>query len=105
MKKSRASTNDEAACSLLSFPHVEEEPLNGSKKAVERTRFRARRFKRYGSKEWKDGAMAAPETESGDQVKKDGKVNESFVVVKRSVDPFEDFKKSMLEMIVEKQMF
>ncbi|KAL0360693.1 UNVERIFIED_CONTAM: Transcription repressor OFP7 [Sesamum radiatum] len=101
IKKSRASTNDEAECSLLSFPHVEEGPLNGSKKAVERTRFRARRFKRYGSKEWKDGAM----TESGDQEKKDGKVNESFVVVKRSVDPFEDFKKSMLEMIVEKQMF
>ncbi|KAK4390682.1 Transcription repressor OFP7 [Sesamum angolense] len=112
IKKSRASTNDEAECSLLSFPHsfnsvslAEEEPLNWSKKAVERTRFRARRFKRYGSKEWKDGAIAAPETESGDQEKKHGKVNESFVVVKRSVDPFEDFKKSMLEMILEKQMF
>ncbi|KAL0351885.1 UNVERIFIED_CONTAM: Transcription repressor OFP7 [Sesamum calycinum] len=97
---------------LLSFPHTfnsaslaEEEPLNWSKKAVERTRFRARRFKRYGSKEWKDGVIAAPETECGDQEKKHGKVNESFVVVKRSVDPFEDFKKSMLEMILEKQMF
>ncbi|PIN08867.1 hypothetical protein CDL12_18553 [Handroanthus impetiginosus] len=29
----------------------------------------------------------------------------TFVVVKRSVDPKEDFKKSMLEMIVEKEMF
>ncbi|KAL2249720.1 UNVERIFIED_CONTAM: Transcription repressor OFP7 [Sesamum indicum] len=114
IRKSRARTNNEAeaACSLLPFPHsfnstslAEEEPLNGSKKAVERTRFRARRFKCYGSKEWKDGEMEAPETDSGDQEKKHGKVKESFVVVKRSVDPFEDFKKSMLEMIHEKQMF
>ncbi|GFZ10306.1 ovate family protein 8 [Actinidia rufa] len=35
----------------------------------------------------------------------DGKVKESFAVVKRSKDPYEDFKRSMLEMILEKQMF
>lgn len=35
----------------------------------------------------------------------ENKVNESFVVEKRSVDPYEDFKKSMLEMIVEKHIF
>ncbi|KAL8458984.1 hypothetical protein ACS0TY_035620 [Phlomoides rotata] len=56
---------------------------------------RTRRFKRFGSKEWKEGIV-----EMGD-----GKVNESFVVVKRSVDPCQDFKKSMVEMIVEKHMF
>ncbi|XP_068655534.1 transcription repressor OFP7-like [Aristolochia californica] len=35
----------------------------------------------------------------------DGKVKESFAVVKRSEDPYEDFRRSMLEMILEKQMF
>ena len=35
----------------------------------------------------------------------DGKVRESFAVVKKSEDPYEDFKRSMLEMILEKQMF
>ena len=35
----------------------------------------------------------------------EGKVRESFAVVKRSEDPYEDFKRSMMEMILEKQMF
>ncbi|KAF7829686.1 transcription repressor OFP7-like [Senna tora] len=35
----------------------------------------------------------------------EGKVKESFAVVKRSNDPYEDFKKSMLEMIMEMEMF
>ncbi|KAG6666513.1 hypothetical protein CIPAW_01G035600 [Carya illinoinensis] len=35
----------------------------------------------------------------------DGKVRESFAVVKKSEDPYEDFKRSMMEMILEKQMF
>ncbi|CAO2830276.1 unnamed protein product [Amaranthus hypochondriacus] len=35
----------------------------------------------------------------------DGKVRESFAVVKKSDDPYEDFKKSMVEMVMEKQMF
>ncbi|XP_073148259.1 uncharacterized protein [Henckelia pumila] len=35
----------------------------------------------------------------------DGKVKESFAVVKKSADPYEDFKNSMMEMILEKQMF
>ena len=35
----------------------------------------------------------------------DGKVRESFAVVKKSEDPYEDFKRSMMEMIVEKRMF
>ena len=35
----------------------------------------------------------------------DGKVRESFAVVKKSEDPYEDFKMSMMEMILEKQMF
>lgn len=35
----------------------------------------------------------------------EGKVRESFAVVKKSENPHEDFKRSMMEMIVEKQMF
>ncbi|KAF9678342.1 hypothetical protein SADUNF_Sadunf07G0025000 [Salix dunnii] len=35
----------------------------------------------------------------------EGKVRESFAVVKRSEDPHEDFKRSMMEMILEKEMF
>ena len=34
-----------------------------------------------------------------------GKVRDSFAIVKRSDDPYEDFKSSMTEMILEKQMF
>ncbi|KAL4568928.1 hypothetical protein LXL04_024549 [Taraxacum kok-saghyz] len=37
--------------------------------------------------------------------KVEGKMKESFAVVKRSEDPFDDFKRSMMEMIMEKQMF
>ncbi|XP_050226814.1 transcription repressor OFP7 [Mercurialis annua] len=35
----------------------------------------------------------------------EGKVKESFAVVKKSEEPYEDFKRSMMEMIMEKQMF
>ncbi|KAE8707088.1 Transcription repressor OFP8 [Hibiscus syriacus] len=35
----------------------------------------------------------------------DSKVRESFAVVKKSEDPYEDFKRSMVDMILEKQMF
>ncbi|KAJ9564409.1 hypothetical protein OSB04_000375 [Centaurea solstitialis] len=37
--------------------------------------------------------------------KVEGKMKESFAVVKRSEDPYDDFKRSMMEMIMEKQMF
>ncbi|XP_058081444.1 transcription repressor OFP7 [Magnolia sinica] len=35
----------------------------------------------------------------------EGKVRESFAVVKRSDDPYGDFRRSMLEMILEKEMY
>lgn len=35
----------------------------------------------------------------------EGKVKDSFAVVKKSEDPYEDFKKSMMDMIWEKQLF
>lgn len=34
----------------------------------------------------------------------EGKVKESFAVVKKSKDPYEDFRKSMMEMITEMEM-
>ena len=34
-----------------------------------------------------------------------GKVRESYAVVKKTQNPYEDFMRSMLEMILEKQMF
>nr|GEX45484.1 transcription repressor OFP7-like [Tanacetum cinerariifolium] len=37
--------------------------------------------------------------------KVEGKMKESFAVVKWSVDSYDDFKKSMMEMIMEKQIF
>ncbi|CAL5346454.1 unnamed protein product [Camellia sinensis] len=35
----------------------------------------------------------------------EGKVKDSFAVVKESMDPYEDFKASMMEMILAKQLF
>lgn len=35
----------------------------------------------------------------------EGKVKESFAIVKKSEDPYEDFKRSMMEMVLEKEMF
>ncbi|KAK1440598.1 hypothetical protein QVD17_06427 [Tagetes erecta] len=37
--------------------------------------------------------------------KVDGRVKESFAVVKRSEKPYDDFKKSMMEMIVENEIY
>ncbi|KAK6944981.1 Ovate protein family, C-terminal [Dillenia turbinata] len=36
---------------------------------------------------------------------RNGKVKDSFAVVKRSSDPYNDFRTSMVEMIIEKQIF
>ncbi|KAK9047517.1 hypothetical protein V6N11_053357 [Hibiscus sabdariffa] len=40
-----------------------------------------------------------------DNKKEKNKVKDSFAVVKRSSDPYNDFRTSMVEMIVESQMF
>ncbi|XP_075496795.1 uncharacterized protein LOC142533787 [Primulina tabacum] len=93
---------------------IEEEPLNRRKKQMMQKSVRARKFNRFGTKEWKDDEMTVPIGESKEKNKisprmvlemTSGKVYQSFVVVKRSVDPFEDFKTSMLEMILDKQIF
>ncbi|KAF2299914.1 hypothetical protein GH714_005948 [Hevea brasiliensis] len=81
---------------------------NGNKKS---NKMRIQKLKRQVSKNWK---LSSPEITSpmGASVlrrmvscKADGKVKESVPVVKKSEDPYEDFKRSMLEMILEKQMF
>ncbi|KAL5558069.1 hypothetical protein UlMin_034280 [Ulmus minor] len=75
---------------------------------------KVKRLKRVASKERK-GSWTA-EDQSPSPVKEsvlrrmtgcatEGKVKESVAVVKKSEDPYEDFKRSMLEMIMEKQIF
>lgn len=86
---------------------IKEGPLNETKK-MKQISIKSQRFKHCTSNNGKDGYRTFPESES--RVKKsvcmvDGKVIESLVVEKRSADPYEDFKTSMLEMILEKQMF
>ncbi|KAI3464974.1 hypothetical protein Pfo_021637 [Paulownia fortunei] len=111
-KKSKASDEtDSLFSSRLSFNSshdfnrplrtISEGVLNGSKKPVKQTSVGARKARRFGSKQWKEGGEYHEKRPNSPCME----VNQSFVVVKRSVDPYEDFKKSMFEMIVEKQMF
>ncbi|XP_057793962.1 transcription repressor OFP8-like [Salvia miltiorrhiza] len=73
----------------------------------EAKKHRARRFKRYGSKEWKEGEGCSDERRPmlGRLAPCMVSMEQSFVVVKKSVDPYEDFKKSMSEMIVANHIF
>lgn len=57
---------------------------------------KVRRLKSYLSNSFKDSVMPCMAN---------GKVNESFAIVKKSADPYVDFKRSMMEMILEKEMF
>ncbi|XP_043708595.1 transcription repressor OFP7-like [Telopea speciosissima] len=97
-------------------PHLEtinESPNeNGSrhKKKKKKNHRRVRRLKPAG----KGKTSSSPGTDTPPRLSVfqklipctvDGKVRESFAVIKRSEHPYEDFKRSMLEMIVEKQMF
>ncbi|KAF8406411.1 hypothetical protein HHK36_008498 [Tetracentron sinense] len=93
-------------------PHLEtirETPNNRSR----RKRKNQKRVKGYVSKNCEENAKS-PENELPARLSvfrrlisctMDGKVRESFAVVKKSEDPYEDFKRSMLEMILEKHMF
>lgn len=57
---------------------------------------------RFQSSEKRRGAEVKKTTVTRKSV--EGKVRESFAVVKKSKDPYEDFKKSMMEMITEMEM-
>ena len=66
----------------------------GSVKKVRRVRFQ--------SSEKRRGTEVKKTTVTRRSV--EGKVKESFAVVKKSKDPYEDFRKSMMEMITEMEM-
>ncbi|XP_051150952.1 transcription repressor OFP4-like [Andrographis paniculata] len=95
----------------------EDEPLNRTRRSSKPRRFRSRRFKGFGSKDWDEETKTAPEPNRVEKQKpvsrratsrtvdKSVSRDESFVVVKRSDDPYKDFKKSMLDMIIERRMF
>ncbi|KAK7310900.1 hypothetical protein RJT34_08686 [Clitoria ternatea] len=67
--------------------------VSSSVRKVQRVRFQSLESRR-GEEEKKKKKTAMME----------GKVKESFAVVKKSKDPYEDFKKSMMEMITEMEM-
>ncbi|XP_027092786.1 uncharacterized protein [Coffea arabica] len=97
-------------------------PKNGNVTRKRKKNGKVRKLKRYVSNTWKDGekiklatTSTMPPLESDSSATKtvlgrllpcgvDGKVNESYAIVKKSADPFDDFKMSMLEMILEKEM-
>ncbi|EYU45137.1 hypothetical protein MIMGU_mgv1a019289mg, partial [Erythranthe guttata] len=86
--------------------YEEELLINGGEKlpVLKQKSVRERRFKRYGSKEWKE-SVGCSSSSSSSSSSGEGYNCHSFVVVKRSADPYEDFKNSMCEMILEKQIF
>lgn len=85
-----------------------EKTTRRTKKKVNTNMKKIRRLRRYASKSHYKGSLS-PEKSS--ILKRmipwpaEGKVRESVAVVKKSQDPYEDFKRSMLEMIWEKEMF
>ncbi|KAL4281898.1 hypothetical protein GQ457_03G038900 [Hibiscus cannabinus] len=108
--------------SLAEISHMETKKstkkLNNGEKVMKRLRSFGSKKKRGTSKPngWKTkgggGALYSEkmetQTRSSMMVHRqaaEGKVSESVAVVTKSEDPYEDFKRSMLEMILEKQMF
>ncbi|KAA8537645.1 hypothetical protein F0562_027253 [Nyssa sinensis] len=92
-----------------SLESISERPINRGRRKKKKN-LRVRRLRRYVSQKM------TPMPESASPMRTsvfrrlipctmDGKMKESFAVERRSEDPYEDFKKSMLEMIIEKQMF
>ncbi|MED6220662.1 hypothetical protein PIB30_047013, partial [Stylosanthes scabra] len=65
-----------------------------SDSSMSRRRHRSRRKNHGGERTSETGVMPLQ-----------GKVKDTFAVVKRSSDPYSDFRTSMVEMIVEKQIF
>lgn len=112
--------------SSCEFDHPVKSPIdhkstNGNGSEMNNREGKIRRLRSYVSNSWKDGEkikLATATTlpaESDSSGKKtvlgrllpcvvDGKVNESYAIMKKSADPFEDFKMSMMEMIQEKQI-
>ncbi|KAK8481739.1 hypothetical protein V6N13_139033 [Hibiscus sabdariffa] len=108
--------------SLPEVSHMEtkknKKKLNNGDKAMKRLRSFGSKKNRGASKPngWKTkgggGALSSENMETAargsmmvQRQAAEGKVSESVAVITKSEDPYEDFKRSMLEMILEKQMF
>ncbi|KAJ0086527.1 hypothetical protein Patl1_09121 [Pistacia atlantica] len=85
-----------------------EENTKRTKKKVNTNIKKIGRLRRYASKNHYKGSLSPDKSSILKRMipcSVEGKVRESVAVVKKSEDPYEDFKRSMLEMILEKQMF
>ncbi|KAF5943249.1 transcription repressor OFP7-like [Camellia sinensis] len=110
VSSSRSSySSSDFGCPLQS---INERPINEYRrknKNKKKKNLKVRRLKRYNSESWRGGEKTkktmSPESGSPAMASVFRRLKESFTVVKRSENPHEDFKGSMLEMILEKHMF
>ncbi|KAE8707727.1 Transcription repressor OFP8 [Hibiscus syriacus] len=84
---------------------LETKPTRQSRKKPKKVKKTKRSEVRFSSSESESPARLSSFWQRMIPCTVDGKVRESFVVVKKSEDPYEDFKRSMMDMILEKQMF
>lgn len=101
---SRSFSTDFSAV-LETISEVSDKQGNKNKKSNNN---KVRRLKRSVSKNWKEtGEIGKIKSvfQPMRVCRRQGMVKESMAVVKKSEDPYEDFKKSMMEMIMEKQIF
>ncbi|KAK4262192.1 hypothetical protein QN277_027777 [Acacia crassicarpa] len=117
VSSSRSFSTDSSSVELDS--HLELESIcetpgrhQGVKKM--KSKSKKKKKKKKSKKKKKDGRVSFSSSSSPARVSMllrlvpcsvEGKVRESFAVVKRSEDPYEDFRRSMMEMIMEKQIF
>ncbi|XP_075516084.1 uncharacterized protein LOC142550923 [Primulina tabacum] len=80
-----------------------EEHLHPREKMMQQKHIGPRRFKRFGSQERKHDELTVPLRESAERKPISERLM-PHIVVKRSVDPYWDFKRSMLEMIWDQKM-
>ncbi|KAJ4964233.1 hypothetical protein NE237_024172 [Protea cynaroides] len=100
VSSSRSITTDDCSSDF----NLHRSRLKKKKKKKYQSR-RVRRVKRKGAEKRTETPARLSVFQRLIQCTIDEKVRESFAIIKRSEDPYEDFKRSMLEMIVEKQMF
>ncbi|KAK9947096.1 hypothetical protein M0R45_012531 [Rubus argutus] len=111
---SRSFSTDFSAV-LETISEISDEQSSKKKKSNDKensTKKKVRRLKRDVSKNWKEAEKSTGEIGKIKSVfqpmracRRRGMVKESMAVVKKSEDPYEDFKRSMMEMILEKQIF
>ncbi|XP_047946613.1 transcription repressor OFP7-like [Salvia hispanica] len=93
---------------LVSSSPLSSSPIGESHRIPRR---RSRRSSRSSNRAAAEGNSPPPAPARLSMLKKlipctvEGKVKESFAIVKKSEDPLGDFRRSMMDMIVEKQMY